>query len=304
MTFGDWPEHIHDTPDQQKRLKYGKSSKTTPSSIDKENNTGIFPSSSGGTYTTSLDECTCFDFSQRKLPCKHIYRLAIELGLIEDFAKNGINKNLEFSLRDAVELLEKMSEESQIFIKDFLYASLYHSEDMRPVFSTSATEDLASCPLLVHVDAPNIALRIYKRNELVAILSEKGISGFKKNLSLEKTIDWCISNIADFKAVFPDIAVYKFSDYFYTARRRTYSYLLRKYDWEILYDENMSRMKYPHGAKFGGIGFELTIHSDGTTSLSQNGEPNICYFPDDEITKLLTLHNCNRCLNGFAPIPD
>lgn len=58
--------------------------------IDASNRSGIFFDLNNGTVQTSLDECECFDFnyigsSPRKKfqPCKHIYRLAIELGFLE-----------------------------------------------------------------------------------------------------------------------------------------------------------------------------------------------------------------------------
>jgi hypothetical protein len=35
-----------------------------------------------------LKDCTCYDFKERKLPCKHIYRLAVELSIIEIVNKN------------------------------------------------------------------------------------------------------------------------------------------------------------------------------------------------------------------------
>ena len=34
-------------------------------------------------YETSLSSCNCYYFQEVKLPCKHMYRLAVELGLIE-----------------------------------------------------------------------------------------------------------------------------------------------------------------------------------------------------------------------------
>ncbi len=45
-------------------------------SIDVENQTGKIKD-----YDVSLEKCTCVDFSRRGKPCKHMYRLAIELGL-------------------------------------------------------------------------------------------------------------------------------------------------------------------------------------------------------------------------------
>ena len=37
--------------------------------------------SSGKTYSTSLQSCTCEDFAFRKKPCKHMYQLALSIGL-------------------------------------------------------------------------------------------------------------------------------------------------------------------------------------------------------------------------------
>lgn len=48
----------------------------TMDSIDVENQTGKRKD-----YDVSLERCTCVDFSQRGKPCKHMYRLAIELGI-------------------------------------------------------------------------------------------------------------------------------------------------------------------------------------------------------------------------------
>ena len=45
-------------------------------SIDRDARTGKIK-----TYDVSLDGCTCVDFSRRHKPCKHMYRLAIELGI-------------------------------------------------------------------------------------------------------------------------------------------------------------------------------------------------------------------------------
>ncbi|MDD3394886.1 MAG: restriction endonuclease [Anaerotignum sp.] len=39
-------------------------------------------SDSGNTYSTSLSSCSCKDFQIRKQPCKHMYRLGLELGLL------------------------------------------------------------------------------------------------------------------------------------------------------------------------------------------------------------------------------
>ena len=43
--------------------------------------------SSGDIYHVNLNRCSCFDFLDRNLPCKHMYRFALEHGVIEDFPK-------------------------------------------------------------------------------------------------------------------------------------------------------------------------------------------------------------------------
>ena len=70
---------IHNSPDQQKRIASAKKSTCTPVSLDPSACTGTFKGSSG-THTTALDHCSCVDFNRRRLPCKHMYRLAMELG--------------------------------------------------------------------------------------------------------------------------------------------------------------------------------------------------------------------------------
>lgn len=78
MTFGKWPEEIHDTEEQQRRMLSACKAPITPVEIDRDAQTGVF-SGKHGVYETSLDSCSCIDFSMRQLPCKHMYRLAHEL---------------------------------------------------------------------------------------------------------------------------------------------------------------------------------------------------------------------------------
>ncbi|MGI6252096.1 MAG: SWIM zinc finger family protein [Aminivibrio sp.] len=51
-------------------------------SIDKTAGEGKM-TGSGRIYTVTLSSCTCFDFQKRYRPCKHMYRLAMEMGLME-----------------------------------------------------------------------------------------------------------------------------------------------------------------------------------------------------------------------------
>lgn len=51
--------------------------------IDREEKSAIIESASGKTYITTSRGCTCRDFSENQILCKHIIFLFLELGLID-----------------------------------------------------------------------------------------------------------------------------------------------------------------------------------------------------------------------------
>ena len=119
--FGPWPEHPADA-DEEKRLASAQQSKTSPLSVDKEHETGVFYGSGKEPYQTSLASCTCNDFVKRKKPCKHIFRLAMELGIIDAAYKTGRStgerNEAQISFADSVALVEQLSDAAQNAIKD------------------------------------------------------------------------------------------------------------------------------------------------------------------------------------------
>lgn len=87
----DWDDSIHEDEKQIERQGWAMNYPFT-FEIDKENKCGKFSSTTlVPYYETHLDSCTCNDFSERQKPCKHIYRLAVELGLIEIIKRQGGN---------------------------------------------------------------------------------------------------------------------------------------------------------------------------------------------------------------------
>lgn len=72
-------EDIDSHPEQIKRRKSANGAKMAPVSIDYLEQTAIFAGSGKKPYNTTVGSCTCKDFSIRRLPCKHIYRLRMEL---------------------------------------------------------------------------------------------------------------------------------------------------------------------------------------------------------------------------------
>lgn len=62
--------------------KVERSRKVKIDTIDQDHLCGKFVGSAGEIYQTTLDECTCFDFVKTNSFCKHMLRLAMELGLV------------------------------------------------------------------------------------------------------------------------------------------------------------------------------------------------------------------------------
>lgn len=85
-----WAPHILNDPENERRRK--RSHLTNLLSIAWDVPEGIFKGSGKDAYITHLNDCTCKDFGlgHKKRPCKHIYRLAAELGLYapERFAQD------------------------------------------------------------------------------------------------------------------------------------------------------------------------------------------------------------------------
>ncbi len=83
MDFGKWDSSIHKEVEQLKRISTAMKIKESDIEINSEEQTAKI-NGSDGVYDVTLDSCTCKDFSIRQLPCKHIYRLASELNLVDE----------------------------------------------------------------------------------------------------------------------------------------------------------------------------------------------------------------------------
>jgi hypothetical protein len=80
MKLGNWSEDIHKDVEQVKRIDSAMGISPADVTVDTKNETAVIVGSFP--YEVSLVHCTCEDFSRRNLPCKHIYRLASELGYL------------------------------------------------------------------------------------------------------------------------------------------------------------------------------------------------------------------------------
>lgn len=85
--FGGWDREIHSELEQIKRIVKAIDIKKKNIELSPFRERCVIVGTSG-TYEVSLKKCDCVDFAMRGLPCKHIYRLAIEKGYISDLPKH------------------------------------------------------------------------------------------------------------------------------------------------------------------------------------------------------------------------
>jgi hypothetical protein len=88
MNFGNWAESLHNDYEQIKRIVFSQRIKSENVTIDTDIQSAEIVGRDG-TYNVTLDSCTCFDFEGRRLPCKHMYYLARELGYLDDLPKTN-----------------------------------------------------------------------------------------------------------------------------------------------------------------------------------------------------------------------
>lgn len=88
-TFGEWHPKAHRGAAQTDRFERASHEYMELRKYNDETGFAEIYSSSGNTYITSLDSCSCPDFDKRCRPCKHIYFLAMKMGYTSnDFYSN------------------------------------------------------------------------------------------------------------------------------------------------------------------------------------------------------------------------
>lgn len=286
--FGPWAEHPADA-DEEKRLTSAQQSKTSPISIDREHETGVFYGSGKDPYQTSLASCTCNDFVRRKKPCKHVFRLAMELGIIDAAYKTGRStgerNEAQLSFADSIELVEHLSDAAQNEIKDMLrYTSERVDDRQRPITcrNLDLIPELRTSPLLHENPYPLVGeLSRFTKPDLVILLDAINREDKpRRNAAKDKIVTWIAENVPMLAKELPPVASFSFVEVFDKAQRDVYKYLHRKYDTET---DWYSGIEYPAGA---GL-------------LNENEL--VFYFPEDRVTDALTKRGFNRCLHGYIP---
>jgi len=120
IKIGDWNGDFHDDFEQVKRIESARTKKMQKAilSVDREKCSAVIQGSGKEPYVTTLNECSCADYQLRHLPCKHIYALAFELGLMDGLPQYD-KKNSGFSPKKEVEWYEQLLEEGSISANTF-----------------------------------------------------------------------------------------------------------------------------------------------------------------------------------------
>ena len=224
-----WPSALHKDAYAKKRIESAKSAKMTPIRIDENDNFGYFQGSNGK-YETFLDECSCTDFIRNKRPCKHIYRLAMELGLMNskfdsDASKIPIPKSDKLSLDETFDIVEALPIDAQHRLLDIAreYESgshlLYELEDEN-------LKVLLKSGLIVECPGERKKLKIKSVGALKAVLVNLGLP-FDNKMKAAELREFCNDNYyAELSNNFPVLEAITFAPN--VTARNIHFYLNRK----------------------------------------------------------------------------
>lgn len=76
-------DSLQESAHQQRRIQRAIRQELTYTKLNRKQRYATFAGNQGGSYLTTLTRCTCMDFTRRDVPCKHMYYLAIQLGLMD-----------------------------------------------------------------------------------------------------------------------------------------------------------------------------------------------------------------------------
>ncbi len=233
-----WTPEQHATEYAKKRIKSAESAKLTPIKIDREDLYGYFQGSHGR-YETFLDFCPCGDFRRAKVPCKHIYRLAMELGVFEGNFKSDSGKILtpkaeRASLSDTVDLIEGLSKDAQLLLEQIAMETSQETYYYAPI-GPELDELWKSGLVLENVDGKRY-FEFELMRDLLVLLDDNGIPRpkIRKFADLQ---EFCSAQYPDllaehYRELRPVSVASKYS------RRNIHYYLHRKYGTVEWFDGN------------------------------------------------------------------
>lgn len=194
--FDRWHLDWQCNPEQRKRLERAKTDTIYRLfDINPDNGTANCHSSNltniNKVYRVTFKTCTCPDYQDRHYPCKHIYALVLNLGIMQDdIDLSGIPKEI----KDKMDLLPAN-------IANYFW-SILRRNDYRPfiIKKSSSSKPLLALELIKDTENPSILLdMLFSRNDLVAKIYENSID-YKPNTKTTKSeiINHIITNEPEF----------------------------------------------------------------------------------------------------------
>lgn len=235
VIWASWGD-IHDQDAQVKRINSAKKIDCTPISINRNSYSGVFQGRKSP-YITLLEECQCMDFKRQKKPCKHIYRLAMELNLIEGQYQSDLQKIInQLSLDEGISLINSVSDDSQQTVKEYLYQHLYQKRDEYGFLISDNIIELIKQNIFIVIENKVALFDSYGRNDINKMVTPYNLTGFKKNWKKEVLVEWIISNHPNIvPEITKDSIVVSMHPQFTKTKRKVYSHLNKKFERDLSY---------------------------------------------------------------------
>ena len=165
---------LYGEPEQVKRQKAAL--RLNVQSVDQASSSGKI-----NDYSVTLDDCSCRDFAIHHKPCKHMYRLAHELGVFHlsgEVINDSSMKSVAASTLDkeaVISAASSLSEESKDVLYHVMYSYLYHSKKPVAFESSKLSPDILAGGLVSPVECDFGALADHvRKSDLSALVKEHG----------------------------------------------------------------------------------------------------------------------------------
>lgn len=275
--WGKWESSIHETEDSKKRIISAKKADLTPVRVDPDDGMAYFQGKHGK-YETFLDSCPCGDFHRRHLPCKHIYRLAMELNLMDNSDIKSDSSSIPFTqserqniLESLVSILESGGLSVMKRYEQLAYSAIYrNSETVLSNPLQSEDNYLITNKLFCVSDNPDIRLfEKLKKNDLLTILDQHKID-YPPKIKCSDIKELLLSDYYDkLTDLFPDRCMCFLNPEYKTIHKDLYSYCKRVTD-----------------------PYDYLSNCDMTTSFDISTNSTKCHYviPDTKINRLYYKH--------------
>ena len=238
--FGLWTEQDHLGGKQERSIESARKAETTPIKVDREAKTAVFFGSGKDPYNTSLSFCNCSGFARTKAPCKHIYRLAMELGIIDLPYKTGMSKgerlSIQITFEDALPMFEALSPDAQQMAVDMLSHWKEERHNVHLVTDPAIAAEFRACPLMAETEVPpSEVLGLQRRVDMFDIVSKSGVEcPYKKNVSKATLSEWIVENISNFSDFLPFYTSFSYIENFDIAQDTVLKHFNREFSFEEL----------------------------------------------------------------------